>query len=129
MSILSLINLGTGIGNKVRFEVGYFGVNGFYGVAPEWAGYLIVIIPEAAAMFGGYLLFKDCQNKCNWPRVSDSWKGRIYSKKNWAKLYIRNHSMIRAIFLSLDFIDVNNLANCILSNRTFSNYIMPVKLQ
>lgn len=37
--------------------------------------------------------------------------------------------MIRAIFLSLDFIDVNNLANCILSNRTFSNYIMPVKLQ
>ena len=37
--------------------------------------------------------------------------------------------MIRAIFLSLDFIDVNNLANYILSNRTFSNYIMPVKLQ
>ena len=46
--------------------VEYFGVNGFYGVAPEWAGYLIVIIPEAAAMFGGYLLFKDCQNKNMW---------------------------------------------------------------
>lgn len=44
----------------------YFGVNGFYGAAPEWVGYLIVIIPEAAAAFGGYLLFKDCKNDKMW---------------------------------------------------------------
>ena len=44
----------------------YFGVNGFYGAAPEWVGYLIVIIPEGAAMFGGYLLFRDYQNKNLW---------------------------------------------------------------
>ena len=44
----------------------YFGVNGFYGVAPEWVGYLIVIIPEAAAGYAGYLLFKDCKNQHMW---------------------------------------------------------------
>lgn len=44
----------------------YFGVNGFYKTAPEWVGYLIVIIPEGAAMYGGYVLFKDCQNKNIW---------------------------------------------------------------
>ena len=44
----------------------YFGVNGFYKAAPEWVGYLIVIIPEAAAAFGGYHLFKDCKNEKMW---------------------------------------------------------------
>ena len=44
----------------------YFGINGFYGAAPEWVGYLIVILPEAAAMVGGYFLFKDVQNKNMW---------------------------------------------------------------
>lgn len=44
----------------------YFGVNGFYGAAPKWVGYLIVFIPEALAMVGGYFLFKDCQNKNMW---------------------------------------------------------------
>ena len=44
----------------------YFGVNGFYGAAPKWMGYLIVILPEAAAMAGGYFLFKDCENKNMW---------------------------------------------------------------
>ena len=44
----------------------YFGVNGFYGAAPEWVGYLVVIIPECAAMVGGYFLFKDYQNKNLW---------------------------------------------------------------
>ena len=44
----------------------YFGVNGFYGAAPKWMGYLIVVLPEAAAMVGGYFLFKDCQNKNMW---------------------------------------------------------------
>lgn len=41
----------------------YFGINGFYGAAPEWVGYLIVIIPEAAAAYGGYIIFKDCKNE------------------------------------------------------------------
>ena len=35
----------------------YFGVNGFYSAAPEWVGYLVVIIPECAAMVGGFFLF------------------------------------------------------------------------
>ena len=44
----------------------YFGINGFYGKAPEWVGYLIVVVPEAAAAFGGYHLFKDCKNENIW---------------------------------------------------------------
>ena len=44
----------------------YFGINGFYHAAPKWVGYLIVVLPEAAAMFGGYILFKDCTNKNMW---------------------------------------------------------------
>ncbi len=44
----------------------YFGINGFYKAAPEWVGYLVVIIPECAAMVGGYFLFKDYQNKNLW---------------------------------------------------------------
>ena len=44
----------------------YFGVNGFYGAAPEWVGYLIVLLPEAAAMVGGYFLFRDCKNHNMW---------------------------------------------------------------
>lgn len=44
----------------------YFGINGFYGAAPEWVGYLIVIVPEAAAAFGGYILFKDNKNENIW---------------------------------------------------------------
>ena len=44
----------------------YFGINGFYHAAPKWLGYVIVLFPEAAAMFGGYLLFKECSNKNMW---------------------------------------------------------------
>ena len=44
----------------------YFGVNGFYGAAPKFIGYLIVIIPEVAAMVGGYFLFRNCQNEKMW---------------------------------------------------------------
>ena len=44
----------------------YFGINGFYKAAPEWVGYLVVIIPECAAMVGGYFLFRDYQNKNLW---------------------------------------------------------------
>ena len=44
----------------------YFGINGFYGAAPKWVGYLIVLLPEAATVVLGYLLFKDCENKNMW---------------------------------------------------------------
>ena len=44
----------------------YFGINGFYGAAPDWVGYLIVILPEAAAVVGGYFLFKDTKNDKLW---------------------------------------------------------------
>lgn len=44
----------------------WFGINGFYGAAQEWVGYLIVLLPEAAAMVGGYFLFKDIENKNMW---------------------------------------------------------------
>lgn len=54
-------------GVAIKYPAGeWFGINGFYGAAPEWMGYLIVIIPEAAAAVGGYFLFKDCQNKNMW---------------------------------------------------------------
>ena len=55
------------LGVAIYYPAGeYFGINGFYGVAPEWVGYLIVIIPECAAMVGGYFLFKDYENKNLW---------------------------------------------------------------
>lgn len=44
----------------------YFGINGFYNEKIKWLGYVIVIIPEAAAAFGGYVLFKDCKNENIW---------------------------------------------------------------
>ena len=55
------------LGVAIHYPAGeYFGVNGFYGAAPEWVGYLIVLLPEAGAMVAGYFLFKDCQNKNMW---------------------------------------------------------------
>ena len=55
------------LGVAIHYPAGeYFGVNGFYWVAPKWVGYLIVLIPECAAMFGGYLLFKDYENDKLW---------------------------------------------------------------
>ena len=54
-------------GVSIKYPGGeYFGINGFYGAAPEWVGYIIVIPVEAAAAVGGYFLFKDCQNKNMW---------------------------------------------------------------
>ena len=54
-------------GVSIKYPAGeYFGINGFYGAAPEWVGYLIVLVPEAAAGVGGYFLFKDVQNKNMW---------------------------------------------------------------
>ena len=44
----------------------YFGINGFYGSAPEWAGYLIAFLPAVGGVVGGYFLFKDCQNNKMW---------------------------------------------------------------
>ena len=55
------------LGVAIYYPAGeYFGINGFYGSAPEWVGYFIVIIPEAAAMVGGYFLFKDWKNNNMW---------------------------------------------------------------
>ena len=55
------------LGVAIYYPAGeYFGVNGFYKAAPEWAGYLIVIVPECAAMAGGYFLFKDWKNDKMW---------------------------------------------------------------
>ena len=55
------------LGVAIFYPAGeYFGINGFYGAAPEWAGYLVVIVPECAAMVGGYFLFKDYENKNLW---------------------------------------------------------------
>ena len=55
------------LGVAIFYPAGeYFGINGFYGATPEWVGYLIVIIPECAAMVGGYFLFKDNQNNKMW---------------------------------------------------------------
>ena len=54
-------------GVSIYYPAGeYFGINGFYHAAPKWLGYLIVIVPEAAAGYGGYVLFKDCQNRNIW---------------------------------------------------------------
>ena len=44
----------------------YFGINGFYGAAQKWVGYLIVILPEAAAAVGGFFLFRNCKNDKMW---------------------------------------------------------------
>ena len=55
------------LGVAIFYPAGeYFGINGFYGAAPEWVGYFIVIIPECAAMVGGYFLFKDYKNNNLW---------------------------------------------------------------
>ena len=55
------------LGVALKYPAGeWFGVNGFYGAAPEWMGYLIVAIPEIGAMVGGYFLFRNCQNKNMW---------------------------------------------------------------
>ena len=54
-------------GVSVYYPAGeYFGINGFYGSAPKWVGYLIVFLPEAAAVVLGYYLFKDCENRNMW---------------------------------------------------------------
>ena len=44
----------------------YFGVNGFYKVAPEALGYVIAFFPAVGGMVGGYFLFKDCKSKNMW---------------------------------------------------------------
>jgi len=44
----------------------YFGLNGFYNPKLSWLGYVIVLFPEAAAMVGGYFLFRNCENKKMW---------------------------------------------------------------
>ena len=55
------------VGVSVYYPGGeYFGINGFYTPELEWLGYVIVIIPEAAAMVGGYFLFRNYKNDKLW---------------------------------------------------------------
>ena len=61
--ILAAGCLGLSIGYPAKE---YFGINGFYGAAPEWVGYFIVVLPEVGAMVGGYFLFKDFKNEKMW---------------------------------------------------------------
>ena len=45
----------------------YFGVNGFSWVGiPKAVGYAVVLLPEAAAVVGGYFLFRNVSNKNMW---------------------------------------------------------------
>lgn len=45
----------------------YFGVNGFSWIGvPKSVGYAVVLLPEAAAVVGGYFLFRNAQNKNMW---------------------------------------------------------------
>ncbi len=54
-------------GVSIYYPAGeYFGINGFYGAAPQWAGYLVVLLPEAGAVVLGYFLFKNCEYKKMW---------------------------------------------------------------
>ena len=54
-------------GVAIKYPGGeYFGINGFYTPDLEWLGYVIVIIPEAAAMVGGYFLFRNYKNDKLW---------------------------------------------------------------
>ena len=54
-------------GVAVYYPAGeYFGINGFYNPDLKWLGYVIVILPEAAAVVGGYFLFKDFKNDKMW---------------------------------------------------------------
>ncbi len=67
LKILFFVLAACCLGVAIYFPGGeYFGINGFYGAAPKWVGYVIVIVPEVAAMVGGYFLFKDCQNQNMW---------------------------------------------------------------
>ena len=67
LKILFFVLAAACLGVSIFYPAGeYFGINGFYKKAPEWAGYLIVVLPECGAMVGGYFLFKDCKNKNLW---------------------------------------------------------------
>ena len=55
------------LGVAIYFPAGeWFGINGFYGAAPEYVGYFIAAPLEIGALVGGYFLFKDWQNKNMW---------------------------------------------------------------
>ena len=67
LKILFFVLAAACLGVSIFYPAGeYFGDNGFYWVAPKWVGYLIVILPECAAMVGGYFLFKDYENDKMW---------------------------------------------------------------
>ena len=67
LKILFAVLAAACFGVAIKYPAGeWFGINGFYGAAPEWVGYLVVIIPEAAAGVGGYFLFRNYKNPNMW---------------------------------------------------------------
>ena len=55
------------LGVTIYYPAGeYFGINGFYGVAPEYVGYFIALVPALGSVAIGYYIFKDYQNKNAW---------------------------------------------------------------
>lgn len=67
LRIVFFVLAAAAFGVAVKFSSSeWFGVNGFYGAAPEWVGYFVVLLPEAAAVVGGYFLFRNCSNKNMW---------------------------------------------------------------
>lgn len=55
------------LGVSIYFAGGeYFDINGFHKAAPEWLGYLIALVPEGAALVGGYFLFRKNENPNIW---------------------------------------------------------------
>lgn len=66
-TILFYVLAAAGFGAGIYYSGGeYFGVNGFYEVAPKWSGYLIALPLLVAAGIGGYFAFRKCENKNFW---------------------------------------------------------------
>lgn len=67
LKILFFVLAAACFGVSIFYPAGeWFGINGFYGAAPEWVGYLVVILPEAAFGVGGYFLFRNSKNENMW---------------------------------------------------------------
>ena len=68
LRILFFILAACCFGVSIFYPAGeYFGVNGFSWLGiPKAVGYAVVLLPEAAAVVGGYFLFRNVQNKNMW---------------------------------------------------------------
>ena len=61
-----LIAIGLYAGALYYAHKSFFGKNGFYGVAPDWMGYIIAFLPLLCVEALGYYAFKDNQNDKLW---------------------------------------------------------------